>query len=54
MTTMLVRGVSAAVLTPRLPDGSVDTVSLRNLLEFLLDKVSHSKTNEDFVKGMSS
>jgi 4-hydroxy-tetrahydrodipicolinate synthase len=38
MTTKLVRGVSAAVLTPRLADGSVDTVSLRNLLEFLLDK----------------
>jgi 4-hydroxy-tetrahydrodipicolinate synthase len=38
MTTKLVRGVSAAVLTPRLVDGSVDTISLRNLLEFLLDK----------------
>jgi len=38
MTTKLVRGVSAAVLTPCLPDGSIDTVSLRNLLEFLLDK----------------
>jgi 4-hydroxy-tetrahydrodipicolinate synthase len=38
MTTKLVSGVSAAVLTPRLVDGSVDTVSLRNLLEFLLDK----------------
>jgi 4-hydroxy-tetrahydrodipicolinate synthase len=38
MTTKVVRGVSAAVLTPRLVDGSVDTISLRNLLEFLLDK----------------
>jgi 4-hydroxy-tetrahydrodipicolinate synthase len=38
MTTKLVRGVSAAVLTPRLADGSIDTRSLRNLLEFLLDK----------------
>lgn len=38
MTTKLVRDVSAAVLTPRFADGSVDTISLRNLLEFLLDK----------------
>jgi 4-hydroxy-tetrahydrodipicolinate synthase len=38
MTTKLVRGVSAAVLTPRLVDGSVDTISLGKLLEFLLDK----------------
>jgi transcription termination factor Rho len=22
-------------------------------MEFLLDKVSHTKTNEDFIKGMS-
>ena len=32
------RGVSAAVLTPRLADGSVDVPSLRKLVEFLLDK----------------
>jgi 4-hydroxy-tetrahydrodipicolinate synthase len=38
MTEKLVRGVSAAVLTPRLADGSVDAPSLRKLLEFLLDK----------------
>jgi 4-hydroxy-tetrahydrodipicolinate synthase len=38
MTTNLVRGVSAALLTPRLPDGSVDAPALRKLLEFLLDK----------------
>ena len=38
MTEKLVRGVSAAVLTPRLPDGSVDAPSLRKLLEFLLDR----------------
>ena len=22
-------------------------------MEFLLDKIAHSKTNEDFIKGMS-
>jgi 4-hydroxy-tetrahydrodipicolinate synthase len=38
MTEKLVRGVSAAVLTPRLPDGSVDAPSLRKLLEFLLER----------------
>jgi 4-hydroxy-tetrahydrodipicolinate synthase len=38
MKKELVRGVSAAVLTPRLADGSVDTASFRKLLEFLLDK----------------
>jgi 4-hydroxy-tetrahydrodipicolinate synthase len=38
MKTKLVRGVSAAVLTPRLADGSVDAPSLRKLLEFLLSK----------------
>ncbi len=34
----LVHGVSAAVLTPRLADGSIDTPSLRKLLEFLSSK----------------
>jgi 4-hydroxy-tetrahydrodipicolinate synthase len=38
MGEKLVRGVSAAVLTPRLADGSVDAPSLRKLLEFLLGK----------------
>jgi hypothetical protein len=38
MTVKLVRGVAASVLTPRLADGSVDTASQRNLLEFLLGK----------------
>jgi 4-hydroxy-tetrahydrodipicolinate synthase len=38
MTEKLVRGVSAAVLTPRLADGSVDVTSLRKLVEFLLHK----------------
>jgi 4-hydroxy-tetrahydrodipicolinate synthase len=38
MKTKLVRGVSAAVLTPRLADGSVDAPSLHKLLEFLLGK----------------
>jgi 4-hydroxy-tetrahydrodipicolinate synthase len=38
MNSKLVRGVSAAVLTPRLTDGSVDALSLRKLLEFLLNK----------------
>jgi 4-hydroxy-tetrahydrodipicolinate synthase len=38
MNDKLVRGVSAAVLTPRLADGSVDVLSLRKLLEFLLNK----------------
>src|SRR6202795_4859949 len=38
MGEKLVRGVSAAVLTPRLADGSVDAPSLRKLLEFLLDR----------------
>jgi 4-hydroxy-tetrahydrodipicolinate synthase len=38
MNNKLVRGVSAAVLTPRLADGSVDAPSLRKLIEFLLNK----------------
>ena len=38
MTNKLVYGVSAAVLTPRLADGSVDAPALRKLLEFLLGK----------------
>lgn len=38
MTKKLVRGVSAAVLTPRLADGSVNAPGLQKLLEFLLDK----------------
>jgi 4-hydroxy-tetrahydrodipicolinate synthase len=38
MENKLVHGVSAAVLTPRLADGSVDAPSLRKLLEFLLGK----------------
>jgi 4-hydroxy-tetrahydrodipicolinate synthase len=38
MNNKLVRGVSAAVLTPRLADGSVDAPSLRKLLSFLLNK----------------
>lgn len=38
MKKKLVRGVSAAVLTPRMADGSVDIPSLRKLLEFLLHK----------------
>ena len=38
MKKKLVHGVSAAVLTPRLVDGSVDTASLHKLLEFLLGK----------------
>jgi 4-hydroxy-tetrahydrodipicolinate synthase len=38
MKNKLVRGVSAAVLTPRLADGSVDAPSLRKLLAFLLNK----------------
>ena len=38
MGIKLVQGVSAAVLTPRLADGSIDGPSLRRLLEFLLSK----------------
>jgi 4-hydroxy-tetrahydrodipicolinate synthase len=38
MNNKLVRGVSAAVLTPRLADGSVDAPSLRKLLAFLQSK----------------
>jgi 4-hydroxy-tetrahydrodipicolinate synthase len=38
MAEKLARGVCAAVLTPRLPDGSVDVGSLRKLLKFLLHK----------------
>ena len=38
MNNKVVRGVSAAVLTPRLTDGSVDAPSLRKLLAFLLNK----------------
>jgi 4-hydroxy-tetrahydrodipicolinate synthase len=38
MQEKLMCGVSAAVLTPRLADGSVDAPSLRKLLEFLLGK----------------
>jgi 4-hydroxy-tetrahydrodipicolinate synthase len=38
MTEKLFRGVSAAVLTPRLADGSVDAPALRKLLTFLLEK----------------
>src|SRR5271163_1028676 len=38
MAKKLVQGVSAAVLTPRLADGSVDAPSFRKLLEFLLGK----------------
>src|SRR6201996_2040338 len=38
MGKKLVSGVSAAVLTPRLADGSIDIASLRKLLEFLLGK----------------
>jgi 4-hydroxy-tetrahydrodipicolinate synthase len=38
MNNKLVRGVSAAVLTPRLADGNVDAPSLRKLLAFLQSK----------------
>jgi 4-hydroxy-tetrahydrodipicolinate synthase len=38
MMEKLFRGVSAAVLTPRLADGSVDAPALRKLLTFLLEK----------------
>jgi len=34
----VVKGVSAAVLTPRLADESVDVASLRALIEFLMDR----------------
>jgi 4-hydroxy-tetrahydrodipicolinate synthase len=38
MGIKLVQGVSAAVLTPRFADGSIDGPSLQKLLEFLLSK----------------
>jgi 4-hydroxy-tetrahydrodipicolinate synthase len=38
MTEKVVHGVSAAMLTPRLEDDSVDVAALRTLMSFLLDK----------------
>jgi 4-hydroxy-tetrahydrodipicolinate synthase len=38
MTEKVIHGVSAAVLTPRLEDDSVDVAALRALMSFLIDK----------------
>jgi 4-hydroxy-tetrahydrodipicolinate synthase len=38
MTKKLITGVSAAVGTPRRPDGSLDETAFRNTLQFLMDR----------------